>query len=288
MNARLTLEIARDRALAEALASPARPVLMREGAEAPPAVLAPHVDRIEAVPVSDRAVTAMAVGMALGGQAVILELSTRGRLLALMEVLQEAGSLSPEWWRRSLVILAPWGTEAGALDGQVLGALLGLHGVRVVVASSPGGVAGLLVGAVESSGVTLLGVPRRLAPGPEHQPVGWGSVHEVAVGGAVTLAAVGGHVEVALAAADELREQGVDAGVLDLVGLHPLDGSGLGAVVQRTGRLVVLAEPSDEGWVDAVRAAVMRHAFYYLECPVRSARPEVEAVVRAVHAQRRD
>jgi len=85
----------------------------------------------------------------------------------------------------------------------------------------------------------------------------------------VTLIAYGGTVPVALAAADELAAAGVEAEVLDLRVLRPLDDATIIASVARTHRAVVI----DEGWRSGslaaeVSARIMEQAFYELDAPV--------------------
>ena len=116
----------------------------------------------------------------------------------------------------------------------------------------------------------------------------------------VTLIAYGGTVRTALAAAEQLAEAGIEAEVIDLRVLRPLDDAAMIASVARTHRAVIV----DEGWRTGSLAAelsarIMEQAFYELDNPVarvcsaevpmpyphhleQAALPQPEAVVAAV------
>jgi pyruvate dehydrogenase E1 component beta subunit len=88
-------------------------------------------------------------------------------------------------------------------------------------------------------------------------------------GSDVTLISYGGSLGKALAAADELAREGVEAEVLDLRTLRPLDVAGIVASGRRTHRAVVI----DEAWrtgslAGEISACIMEQAFYDLDAPV--------------------
>ncbi len=88
-------------------------------------------------------------------------------------------------------------------------------------------------------------------------------------GGDVTLLAYGGTLPTALAAADQLTTGGVDAEVIDLRALRPLDDATVIASVSRTHRALIV----DEGWRSGslaaeISARIMEQAFYELGAPV--------------------
>jgi pyruvate dehydrogenase E1 component beta subunit len=98
-------------------------------------------------------------------------------------------------------------------------------------------------------------------------PIGKAKV--VREGGDVTLTAYSRMIEVALAAADKLAEDGIEAEVIDLRTLRPLDSETIIASVKKTNRLVCV----EEGWpftgVGAgISAIVMEQAFDWLDAPV--------------------
>jgi pyruvate dehydrogenase E1 component beta subunit len=88
-------------------------------------------------------------------------------------------------------------------------------------------------------------------------------------GADVSLVAYGGTVRTAMAAADELAADGIDAEVIDLRVLRPLDDATVIGSVRRTHRAVII----DEGWRSGSLAAelsarIMEQAFYELDAPV--------------------
>jgi pyruvate dehydrogenase E1 component beta subunit/2-oxoisovalerate dehydrogenase E1 component len=118
----------------------------------------------------------------------------------------------------------------------------------------------------------------------------------------VTLIAYGGTVAKAMAAAAALAKDGIEAEVIDLRSLRPLDTATIVASVNRTRRAVVV----DEGWKTGslsaeLTAQIMEHAFWSLDAPVgrvcsvevpipyprhleQAALPQPEAIVAAARA----
>jgi pyruvate dehydrogenase E1 component beta subunit len=89
-------------------------------------------------------------------------------------------------------------------------------------------------------------------------------------GGGVTILAYSRMVQVALEAAEKLATEGIEAEVIDLRSLRPLDIDSIVASVQKTNRLVSV----EEGWSFAgigaeIAALVMEHAFDHLDAPVK-------------------
>jgi pyruvate dehydrogenase E1 component beta subunit len=85
----------------------------------------------------------------------------------------------------------------------------------------------------------------------------------------VSLVGYGGTLRTCLGAADALAEEGIDAEVLDLRTLRPLDDDALGDTVRRTHRVVVVDEGWRSGSISAeISARVTESAFYELDAPV--------------------
>src|SRR5207245_9419823 len=98
-----------------------------------------------------------------------------------------------------------------------------------------------------------------------------GRAQTVREGDGLTLIAYGAMVRVALEAANVLRdEDGVDAEVIDLLTISPLDRDALVTSVKKTGRAVVVHEaPRSFGPGAEIAASIMDGAFLSLEAPVR-------------------
>lgn len=161
-------------------------------------------------------------------------------------------------------------------------------GLKTVVPSNPYDAKGLLIAAIEDDDPVIFLEPKRLYNGPfdghpERPSSSWSkhplgevpeglyrvSLGEAAVrrvGAAVTVLAYGTMVYVAEAAA---TETGVDAEIIDLRTLLPLDLEAITASVKKTGRCLVLHEATLTcGFGAELCALVQEHCFYHLEAPI--------------------
>ncbi len=226
-------------------------------------------ERIFDLPAADRGAAGIALGMALAGKRVVLVLDGAGRLGAILDVLRSAAAFAASN-PIGLVVLAPYGTEAGPLDAPA-GFAARIPGISVVAASSAGRLGSMLTAAIAANRPVVLLAPRAAL-------VGRGDAEDAALdrasvlhaGDHVTLAAWGGSVADALAAASSLADEGISAEVLDLVTLAPIDAVTLGASVRRTGRLVVV-HPSDDALALDPASVGLEAAFEFLESPIRFA-----------------
>ncbi|MEO0604128.1 MAG: transketolase C-terminal domain-containing protein [Myxococcota bacterium] len=247
---------------------------------------ADYPDRVRDVPIADRAMVGVAVGLALGGKRPVIHLADTARLYGVLEPLAEAGRLARDSdFDVPLVVRLPYGREAPGLDQPVGPVLADLPGVAVWCASTPALAPGLLATALQQRTPTVVLQSRTLAthrgrvsveaaaPGPR----------EVRAGHHVTLATWGPALPAAMRAAEALEAEGVSCQVIDLVTLAPIDHAWLGARVQQTGRLVVV-HPSDPGLARHVRHAGLDAAFLYLEAPLGEAHAHPDAVVEAARA----
>ena len=243
-------------------------------------------DRVLELPVADRGTLALAVGMALGGRTIIVELSSTGRLPAVFEVLADAGAIARRGdFRLNLVVRVPYGQNAAGLDHPVGQNIHRIPGLDVLCPADAGQAAGLLRHALRSGRPTVFLEPRALytsrgilpaeavAPAPR----------TLRSGSHITLAAWGTGVGAALAAAEILLASGIDAEVIDLVALTGSADDPLTASVVRTGRLVVV-HPEDAVLADAIRQIGLDGAFLHLESPLASARDNADTVVSAARS----
>lgn len=235
-----------------------------------------------AVPAADRGAVGFALGLALGGRKVVLELPTTAHLARVTEGLAEAARLARSEHRPTLVVLVPYGGELAAFDAPLGRALPPIDGLRAWCASTPADAAGLLLQALAQPGVTVLLQPRALAHrrGDVSLAPTAPSLRVVREGHHVTLAAWGHGVPAAQAAAESLANEGIEAEVVDLVAVQPIDAAALGERVRRTGRLVV-AHPADDVTADQVRAVGLDAAFLHLESPLAQVEAEPNRIARA-------
>jgi pyruvate dehydrogenase E1 component beta subunit len=147
-------------------------------------------------------------------------------------------------------------------------------GLKIACPSTPRDVVGLLAAAVRSDDPVLVfehkalyGVRGEVPDGDHVEPLGRAALRRP--GTDVTLVGLASTVPMCLDAATALAAQGVEAEVVDLRCLVPLDAATILASVGRTGRLVVVEEnPGQLGWGAAVAALVAEEAFGDLRAPV--------------------
>ena len=148
-------------------------------------------------------------------------------------------------------------------------------GLKVVLPSSPYEAKGLLIQSIRDDDPVIFFEAKALYHSareevpeePETIPIG--QAHVVREGRDITLIAYGAMVRVAREAAETLREaDGVEAEIIDLLTLSPLDRSTLAMSVQKTGRAVVVHEaPWSFGPGAEIAASIMEGAFLSLEAP---------------------
>jgi 2-oxoisovalerate dehydrogenase E1 component len=193
--------------------------------------------------------------------------------------------LSHDYWRSNgkfcpnvTVRLASGGYIGGGLyHSQNLEAwLTSIPGIRVVVPAFADDAAGLLRTAIRSRGVTLFLEPKFLynsvlskAPVPEEFAVPFGKARIRREGRHLTMLAYGTPVHFCLEAASKLAKDGVEAEVLDLRSLSPLDTETIFASVRKTHRVLVAHEDKVfAGFGGEVAAQISNECFAWLDAPV--------------------
>ncbi len=161
-------------------------------------------------------------------------------------------------------------------------------GLRTVMPSNPYDAKGLLIASIECDDPVIFLEPKRIYNGPfdghhERPVVPWSahplsdvpeghytvpleSASVIRPGSAVTVLTYGTMVWVSEAAA---RETGVDAEIIDLRSLWPLDLDTIVASVKKTGRCVIVHEATrTSGFGAELAALVQEHCFFHLEAPI--------------------
>jgi pyruvate/2-oxoglutarate/acetoin dehydrogenase E1 component len=134
---------------------------------------------------------------------------------------------------------------------------------------------GLMAAAIRSDDPVLVFEHKSLfaskgEPPPDDHLVPLGQAEVRRPGGDITLVALASTVPTALAAAEQLAGDGVDAEVLDLRCLIPLDARAVLGSVARTSRLVIVEEnPYQGGWGGTLASIVADEGFYDLDAPVK-------------------
>jgi 2-oxoisovalerate dehydrogenase E1 component beta subunit len=195
-------------------------------------------------------------------------------------------------WTMPMVIRTPYG--GGIFGGQTHSQspeslFTHIAGLKVVIPSTPYDAKGLLIAAIEDPDPVIFLEPKRLYNGPfdghHDRPITPWSKHELGEvpdghyavplgkaivrrqGAALTVLAYGTMVYVGMAA---VAETGVDAEIIDLRTLLPLDLETIEASVRKTGRCVIIHEATrTSGFGAELSALVQETCFYHLEAPVR-------------------
>ncbi len=248
-------------------------------------------ERVIDTPVSENAVTGAAVGAALVGmRPVVVHPRIDFMMYALDPIINEAANWCYMNGGKASVPVVIWGIinrggEQAAQHSQALQALFAhIPGLKVVMPSTPYDAKGLMISAIKDDNPVVYIDDRWLHTVEDEVPE---EIYEVPIGRGiirregkdVTLAASSYMVHNAMQAAEELARDGIEAEVLDMRTIKPLDKELLLASVKKTGRLVV----ADGGWKACGVAAeisciVFEEAFGYIKSPVvRVTLPDVPA-----------
>jgi pyruvate dehydrogenase E1 component beta subunit len=238
-------------------------------------------ERIRDTPLSESAFVGAGIGAALGGLRPIVEIMTVNfSLLALDQILNNAATLCHmSGGQLSVPLVIRMATGAGRqLAAQHSHSLEGWYahipGVRILAPATIDDARGMLAAALACPDPTLLfehislyNTEGELTPGTERVDIEHAAVRRP--GRDVTLITYGGSLHKALTAAQELARGGIEAEVIDLRTLRPLDDATIMSSVRRTRRAVLV----DEGWRSGSLAAeigmrIVEQAFYDLDAPL--------------------
>jgi pyruvate dehydrogenase E1 component beta subunit len=240
-------------------------------------------DRVIDTPLAESAIVGMSVGMAVYGLKPVCEIQFSG--FAYQNFHQLENHAARMRWRTQgrltvpMVMRAPYGGGVRALEHHSEsreGYWAHTPGLKMVIPSGPRNARALLVSAIRDpdpvifyEGKALYRAFREEVPETEETlPIGQANI--VRAGGDLTIIAYGAMMRPALEAADQLREKDrIEAEVIDLLTLSPLDESLMVASVQKTGRAVVVHEaPRSFGPGAEIVTRLMEGAFYFLEAPI--------------------
>ena len=246
-------------------------------------------------PIAEAGLVAAAIGMGAYGLRPVVEIQFADYIYpAFDQIVSEAARLryrSAGEFTSPITIRTPYGggIYGGQTHSQSPEALFAhVAGLKVVIPSTPHDAKGLLIASIEEDDPVIFLEPKRIYNGPfdghhdrpiepwSRHPAGetpegyyripLGQAAIVRPGSAVTVLAYGTMVHVALAAA---LETGVDAEILDLRTIWPVDIEAIVASVKKTGRCVIVHEATrTSGFGAELSALVQEHCFYHLEAPI--------------------
>ncbi len=251
--------------------------------------------RVFDTPITECGIVGVAVGMAAYGLRPVPEIQFADYIYpALDQLVSEAARLryrSAGEFPMPITVRSPFG--GGIFGGQTHSQspeaiFTHVCGLKTVIPSTPYDAKGLLLAAIEDNDPVIFFEPKRIYNGPfdghydrpvqpwakhpaslvpsGHYTIPLGKAALVREGQDLTLLAYGTMVHVALSVVEEL---GVDADVVDLRTLMPLDIETIEASVRKTGRCLVIHEATRTGGFGAeLSALVQERCFYHLEAPV--------------------
>ena len=251
--------------------------------------------RVFDTPITECGIIGVAVGMGAYGLRPVPEIQFADYIYpALDQLVSEAARLryrSAGDFISPITVRSPFG--GGIFGGQTHsqspeGIFTHVSGVKTVIPATPYDAKGLLIAAIEDNDPTIFFEPKRIYNGPfdghydrpsknwSNHPAGevpdgyykieLGKAATVREGEAVTILAYGTMVHVAL---NTIEELGIDAEIIDLRTLVPLDIEAIEASVKKTGRCLIVHEATRTGGFGAeLSALVQERCFYHLEAPI--------------------
>jgi pyruvate/2-oxoglutarate/acetoin dehydrogenase E1 component len=230
-------------------------------------------ERVFDTPISELALAGAAYGAAVTGLRPVIEIMFGDFMALPMDSLVNQAAkfwyISNEQGTVPLVVRSAvgGGGRFGAIHSQTHGTWFqGIPGLKIAAPSSPGEAKGLLKGAIRDDNPVLFLEHKRLysvkgPEGPDVIPLGQAAVARE--GSDLTIVSISKGVRDALAAAEELE---IDAEVIDLRTLRPLDLDTVLASVAKTNRLLAVEEgPRTGGWATGVLGAVAEAALHDLD-----------------------
>jgi pyruvate dehydrogenase E1 component beta subunit len=238
--------------------------------------------RVLDTPLAEAAIIGMGVGMAAYGLKPVCEIQFSG--FAYQAFYQLENHAARMRWRTQgrlsvpMVMRAPYGGGVRALEHHSESReAYWAHtpGIKMVIPSGPRNARALLVSAIRDPDPVIFYEPKALYRAfreevPEEQetmPIGTSQI--IRKGDDLTLIAYGAMIRPTLEAADELEKNDIQAEVIDLLTISPLDVTLMIESIRKTGRGVVVHEaPRSFGPGAEIISRIMEGAFYYLEAPI--------------------
>ncbi|RJT00354.1 alpha-ketoacid dehydrogenase subunit beta [Halococcus sp. IIIV-5B] len=240
-------------------------------------------DRVIDTPLAESGIVGTAIGMAAYGLKPVPEIQFMGFIYpAFDQIVSHAGRLrnrSRGRFNCPMVIRAPYGGGIRAPEhhSESKEAFF-VHepGLKVVVPSTPADAKGLLAASIRDPDPVIFLEPKLIyrafrgaVPDDSYTlPLGEAAVRRE--GSDVSVFTWGAMTRPTMEAAENLAEEGVDAEVIDLRTLSPLDDEAILASFKKTGRAVVVHEaPKTGGLAGEITATIQEEALMYQEAPVK-------------------
>jgi pyruvate dehydrogenase E1 component beta subunit len=238
--------------------------------------------RVIDTPITEHGFAGIGVGAAMAGLKPIVEFMTFNfAMQAMDQIINSAAKtlyMSGGQMGCSIVFRGPNGAAArvAAQHSQDYSAWYSqIPGLKVIAPYSAADYKGLLKAAIRDPNPVIFLENEMLyghsgeVPKLDDYVIPIGKARIVRAGGHVTIVSWSNGMSYALKAADELAKEGIEAEVIDLRTLRPMDTETIVASVKKTGRAVTVEEGWQQNGVGAeIAARLMEHAFDYLDAPV--------------------
>jgi pyruvate dehydrogenase E1 component beta subunit len=269
-------------------------------------------DRVRDTPISEAAIIGSAIGAAIAGTRPVAELMTINFAFSAMDHIVNQSAKMHYMFNGQMVLplvirtVGGGGRQLGATHSQTPDAIFAhFPGLKVVAPGTPADAKGLLKASIRSNDpimfiehATLYQVRGEVPEGDYIVPIGKSTVQRP--GDHVTIVTYSKMLELSLKAADQLAKDGIEAEIVDLRTLRPLDMEPVIESFKKTNRAVIV----EEGWKSfgvgaEISAQIYEHAFDYVDAPIKRvaqkevplpynrnleqmALPQVEDIIKAV------
>ncbi|RKQ37737.1 alpha-ketoacid dehydrogenase subunit beta [Oceanobacillus halophilus] len=257
--------------------------------------------RVLDTPLTESAIAGVGIGAAMYGMRPVAEMQFADFIMpAVNQIISEAAKTryrSNNDWNVPITIRAPYGGGVhGALyhSQSVESVFANQPGLKIVMPSTPYDVKGLLKAAIRDNDPVLFFEHKRAyrllkEDVPEEDyvlPIGKADVKRE--GSDITVITYGLCVHFALQAAEKLAEEGIDAHILDLRTVYPLDKAAIIEAASKTGKVLLITEDNKEGSIiGEVAAIIAENCLFDLDAPImRLAGPDVPAMPYAPTMER--
>jgi 2-oxoisovalerate dehydrogenase E1 component len=247
-------------------------------------LLKDYGDRIRNSPLSEGAVLGVCVGAALAGLRPIGEMQFNDFVATgFNQLVNNAAKIRYRWGGEvPMVVRMPWGglRHAGPYHSQNTEPwFYRTPGLKIVVPSTPEDARALMAAAVADPDpvlfyehIALYRDPRVKqvlpAEAPAPMPIGKAALRRS--GGDIAMISYGAYVHHCMRVAETLSAEGIEASVLDLRSLAPLDKDAILAVTRHCNRVLIVHEDSKTGGIgESLAAIIQEEAFESLDAPIR-------------------
>ncbi|MFC7060564.1 alpha-ketoacid dehydrogenase subunit beta [Halobacillus seohaensis] len=250
-------------------------------------------DRVLDTPLAESAIAGVGIGAAMYGMRPVAEMQFADFIMpAVNQIISEAAKIryrSNNDWSVPMTIRAPYGGGVhGALyHSQSIEAIFANQpGLKIVMPSTPYDVKGLLKASIRDNDPVLFFEHKRAyrlikgeVPDEDYTlPIGKADVKRE--GSDITVITYGLCVHFALQAAEKLSEEGIEAHILDLRTVYPLDQEAIIEAASKTGKVLLVTEDNKEGGIiSEVSAIISENCLFELDAPVkRLAGPDIPSM----------